>query len=131
MTDILSETQAARAALLAEFENYLVKQRGLSPRTIYHTLRFANRFLDHRFGEATMDLPDLRPADVIGFTEHVLTTARRDKTVATHLRIFLQYLFARGLTATNLAPGIPKAARRWDARLSRHLSPEGVEASFF
>lgn len=61
MTDILSETRAARAALLAECENYLVKQRGLSPRTIYHTLRFANRFLDHRFGEATMNLPDLRP----------------------------------------------------------------------
>ena len=128
MTDNLSETQAARAALLAEFESYLVKQRGLSPRTIYHTLRFANRFLDHRFGEATMDLPALRPADVIGFIEHVLTTARRDKTVASHLRTFFQYLFARGLTATNLALSIPKAAHRWDARLPRHLSPEGVEA---
>mgnify|MGYP002738498736 FL=1 len=76
MTDILSETRSARAALLAEFESYLVKQRGLSPRTIYHTLRFANRFLDHRFGAATMNLPDLRPADVIGFIEHVLTPPR-------------------------------------------------------
>lgn len=79
MTDILSETRSARAALLAEFEIYLVRQRGLSPRTIYHTLRFANRFLDHHFGEATMDLPNLRPAHVIGFIEHVLATARRDK----------------------------------------------------
>jgi site-specific recombinase XerD len=128
MTDILSETQSARAALLVEFESYLVKQRGLSPRTIYHTLRFANRFLDHRFAEATMDLPSLRPTDVIRFMEHVLMMARRDKTVATHLRTFFQYLFARGLTATNLAPSIPKAAHRWGARLPRHLTPEGVEA---
>ncbi|WDA34573.1 MULTISPECIES: tyrosine-type recombinase/integrase [Sphingobium] len=128
MTDILTEVGAARAVLLADFEGYLIKQRGLSPRTIYHTLRFANRLLDHRFGEGPINLPDLRPADVIGFVEHVLAAGRRDKTVATHVRIFLQYLFARGVTATNLALSLPKAAKRWDARLPRHLSPEGVEA---
>ena len=42
----LTEAQIARAALLADYEAYLVKQRGLSPRTIYHVLRFAHRFLD-------------------------------------------------------------------------------------
>ncbi len=128
MTDILTEAGTARAVLLTDFEDYLVKQRGLSPRTIYHTLRFANRFLDHRFGEGAINLPGLRPADIIGFIEHVLTTGRRDKTVATHVRAFLQFLFARGVTATNLALSLPKAAKWWDARLPRHLAPEGVEA---
>jgi site-specific recombinase XerD len=128
MTDIPIDALSVRAALLAEFEDYLVKQRGLSPRTIYHTLRFANRFLDHRFGGAALDLPRLSPADVIGFIEHVLATGRRDKTVSTHVRTFLQYLFGRGVTATNLALSLPKIAGRWDARLPRHLSPEGVEA---
>lgn len=33
MTDILTEAGAARAVLLASFEDYLVKQRGLSART--------------------------------------------------------------------------------------------------
>lgn len=124
----LTEAQIARAALLAGFETYLVKQRGLSPRTIYHTLRFAHRLLDHRFGDAMIDPWRLCPADVIGFIEHVLVRARRDKTVATHVRTFLQYLFGCGATATNLALSVPRTAKRWAARLPRHLSPDGVEA---
>ncbi len=128
MTDILSNAPMARAALLADYEDYLVKQRGLSQRTIYHSLRFADRLLDHRFGEGTIDLRSLRSADVIGFSEYVLAAGRRDKTVATHVRTFLQYLFARGSTATNLALSLPKIAKRWDARLPRHLSPDGIEA---
>lgn len=124
----LTEAQAYRAKLLADFETYLVKQRGLSPRSVLHTIGFARRFLDYRFGQEIIDPGSLRPADAIGFMEHVLTSARRDKTVATHLRIFLQYLFAYGATATNLALSVPKTARHWGARLPRHLSPEGVEA---
>lgn len=126
----LSEIQVARAALLADFEAYLVKQRGLSPRTIYHVLRFADRFLDRRFGTGTMDLTRLRAIDVIGFVQHLLAGKHpyRDKTATTHLRAFFQYLFWRGTTATNLALSIPKAAQRWAARLPRHLSPDGVEA---
>ena len=116
--------------MLADYEAYLVKQRSLSPRTIYHVLRFADRFLDHRFGAAMIDLTRLRAADAVGFVQHLLTGKHpyRDKTAATHLRTFFQYLFGRGATGTNLALSIPKAAKRWDARLPRHLSPDGVEA---
>ena len=126
----LTEVQIARAALQASFEAYLVNQRGLSPRTVYHTLRFADRFLDHRFGTAMFDLACLRAADVIGFVQHLLTgkLPYRDKTATTHLRTFFQYLFGRGATTTNLALCIPKMAQRWNARLPRHLSPDGVEA---
>lgn len=124
----LTEAQIARARLLADFETYLVKQRGLSPRTIPHTAGFARRFLDFRFGEAMIDPGRLRPADAVGFIEHVLAGARRNKTVATHVRIFLQYLFGCSATATNLALSVPRTARRWGARLPRHLSPDGVEA---
>jgi site-specific recombinase XerD len=126
----LTKVQIARAALMSDFESYLLKQRGLSPRTIYHTLRFANRFLDHRFGTAMIELAHLRAADAIGFVQHLVTSKPpyRDKTPATHLRTFFQYLFGRGITGTNLALSIPKAAQRWAARLPRHLLPEGVEA---
>ena len=44
-----------------------------------HTIGFARRFLDYRFGAASIDLGSLRPADAIGFMERVLTSARRDK----------------------------------------------------
>jgi len=126
----LTEAQVALAALLTDFETYLVKQRGLSPCTIGHALGFATRFLDHRFGNRTIELPRLRATDTIDFVQHVLArrTPYRDKTVTTHLRTFFQYLFARGETATNLALSIPKTAQRWDARLPRHLSSDGVEA---
>lgn len=126
----VTPVQAARAELLADFEAYLIKQRGLSPRTVAHTSGFANRFLDHRFGNKMIDLTHLRAADTISFVQHVLArrTPYRDKTVTTHLRTFFQYLFARGSTATNLALSIPKAAQHWGARQPRHLVPEGVEA---
>lgn len=66
----LTEAQVARAALLTDFETYLVKQRGLSQRTIYHTLRFAHRLLDYRFGDAMIDpwsCPASVDSDGLGF----------------------------------------------------------------
>jgi len=126
----LTEAQIARAGLLTHYEAYLIKQRGLSPRTIYHTLRFGDRFLDHRFGNGAIDLHAIGASDVVGFIQHLLTRKQpfRDKTPATHLRTFFQYLFGRGITATNLALCVPKVTKRWDARLPRHLSPDEVEA---
>lgn len=126
----LTEAQVARNALFADYEAYLTKQRGLSLRTIYHALRFANRFLDHRFGAGAIDLPAIDAADVVAFVQYLLTRKKpfRDKTPATHLRAFFQYLFGRGITATNLALCVPKVTKRWDARLPRHLSPDEVEA---
>ena len=124
-----TEAQIARRELLTDYETYLVKQRGLSPRSIYHVLRFANRFLDHCFGAAMIDIDRLRPADVISFIQQLLTSKNpyRDKTPASHLRTFFQYLFGRGATATNLALCIPRTAKRWDARLPRHLMPDAVD----
>lgn len=37
----LTPAQAERAELLRNFETYLLRQRGLSPRSVYHVLRFA------------------------------------------------------------------------------------------
>lgn len=126
----LTPAQAERTELLSNFETYLIRQRGLSPRTIYHVLRFADRFLDHRFGDNMLDLPALNVGDVVAFMEHLLTRKRpfRDKTPATHLRSFCQYLFAKALTTTNLSLCVPRAHKPWGARLPRHLSPDEVEA---
>ncbi len=126
----LTPAQAERAELLGSFETYLVRQRGLSPRTIYHVLRFADRFLDHRFGDDMLDLLALNVRDVAAFMEYLVTRKRpfRDKTPATHLRSFFQYLFAQGLTTTNLSLCVPRAHKPWGARLPRYLSPEEVDA---
>jgi hypothetical protein len=65
----LTPAQAERAELLGDFETYLVRQRGLSPRTIYHVRRFWDRFLDHRFGDDMLDLQALNVRDVVAFVE--------------------------------------------------------------
>lgn len=127
---LLTPAQVERVELLKNFETYLVRQRGLSTRTVYHVLRFADRFLDHRFGDRMLDLPTLNARDVIAFMEHLLARKRpfRDKTPATHLRSFFQYLFAQGYTTTNLSLCVPRAHKPWGARLPRYLSPDEVEA---
>ena len=126
----LTPAQAERAELMSNFETNLLRQRGLSPRSVYHVLRFADRFLDHRFGDHMLDLPALNARDVVAFIEYLLARKRpfRDKTPATHLRSFFQYLFAQGLTTTNLSLCVPRAHKPWGARLPRHLSPHEVEA---
>ncbi|MGX9948303.1 tyrosine-type recombinase/integrase [Bradyrhizobium denitrificans] len=126
----LTPAQAERCELLGNFETYLIRQRGLSPRTIYHVLRFADRFLDHRFGANMLALSDLRTRDVVAFLEDLLGRKRpfRDRTPGTHLRSFFQYLFSQGLTTTNLALCVPRVYKSWGVRLPRYLSPDEVEA---
>src|SRR3546814_18522380 len=77
----------------------------LSPRTIYHAWRFADRFLDHRFGDGEAKLAAISAGDVVSFLQHLLGRKGpyRDKTAATHMRAFFQSLFQRGVPETNLA----------------------------
>lgn len=127
---LLTPAQIERVELLSNFETYLLRQRGLSPRSIEHVLRFAARFLAHRFGDQMFDMPALKARDIVAFMEHVIArkTPYRDKTVSTHLRSFFQYLFAQGLTTTNLSLCVPSVRKPWGARLPRYLSPDEVEA---
>lgn len=122
--------QVERARLRAGYEDYLHRQRGLSPRTIVHAWRFADRFLDHRFGGGRIDLAATAASDVIAFLQHLLSrkTPYRDKTASTHLRCFFQYLFKSGMIASNLALCVPRVAQPRGTRLPRHLTPDQVEA---
>jgi integrase/recombinase XerD len=110
--------EIARAELKRDYEVYLRRQRGLSERTIFHSWRFADRFLEFRFGDEIGDLSQITPADIVGFLQHLTTRMPpfRDKTPSTHLRNFFRYLFKAGKTATNLALSIPSVAQ-WSAPL--------------
>lgn len=126
----LTAAQAERRELLGNLELYLLRQRGLSPRSVKHVLGFAVRFLAHRFGDGRLDLAVLSARDVVAFMEHVIArkTPYRDKTLSTHLRGFFQYLFAQGLTTTNLSLCVPRVHKPWGERLPRYLSPDELEA---
>ena len=63
----------------------MIRQRAISPRTIYHSWRVADRFLDHRFGSDKTDLAAMSAGEVISFL-HYLPGRKgpyRDKTAAT------------------------------------------------
>jgi integrase/recombinase XerD len=119
----------ARTALRQAYEAYLRRHRGLRERSIFHAWRIADRWLTFRFGAALGDLAQLSLTDITDFLQHLAqrTPPLRDKTIASHLRNFCRYLFQAGITATNLAEGIPSVAQRYGTRLPRHLTPEQVE----
>lgn len=126
----VSAAQIAKDQLLEDLERFLLGQRGLSSSSVYHIRRYAVRFLDHRFGDMMPDPSAIRHHDIVAFLEHIqkgksLSMAR---TPASHLRCFFQYLFARGLTATNLSSAVPKLHRANNTRLPRYLPPAEIEA---
>lgn len=126
----VSAAQIAKGQLLEDLERFLLGQRGLSSSSVYHIRRYAVRFLGHRFGDMMPDPSAIRHHDVVAFLEHIqkgksLSMAR---TPASHLRCFFQYLFARGLTATNLSSAVPKLHRSNNTQLPRYLPPAEIEA---
>ncbi|MCA0421813.1 MAG: site-specific integrase [Proteobacteria bacterium] len=126
----VSDAQIAKDQLLDDLERFLLGQRGLSSSSVYHIRRYAVRFLDYRFGDMMPDTSLIKHHDIVGFLEHVqkgksLSMAR---TPASHLRCFFQYLFARGLTATNLSSAVPTVHRTRQPRLPRYLPPVDIEA---
>jgi hypothetical protein len=54
-------TEIARTELRGDYQTYLRRQRGPSERTIFHSWRIADHFLEFRFGEEIGDLS--RPID--------------------------------------------------------------------
>ena len=122
--------ELARAALRRDWEDYLRRQRGLADNTIIRAGHVIDQFLTFRFGAEVLDFHRIIPNDIAAFLQRQSgqKIPYRDKTQPTHLRNFFQYLFSKGLTATNLALCIPKVAQRYAARLPRHLAPEQVEA---
>jgi len=121
--------ESPTATLGRQYENYLKKERGLSPVTITHYWSFARRFLVERFGDASLRIGDLVPDDISRF---LLRHARSSSPVAaklmvTSLRSFFRFLFLNGQTESDLAGAVP-TVRHWRlAELPKYLNPEEVE----
>ncbi len=125
----LTAKEIVRVELRQNYENYLRHQRGLSERTVSHYWQIADRFLKFRFGEEVWDPSQITSSDIVRFLQYLITRnpQRRDKSASCFLRNFFRYLFTSGVTVTNLAMGIPRVARRYGARLPRHLTSGHVE----
>jgi integrase/recombinase XerD len=115
--------------LQAEYEVYLREQRGLTEATIYHCVRFLDRFMTFRFGEKLGNLNDITPADIVKFLCDIMgrKISYRDKTPPTHLRSLFRFLFWSGKTKRDLASSLPRVATGRASHLPRSLRPEEIE----
>ena len=58
--------------LQAEYEAYLREQRGLTEVTMYHCVRFLDRFMKFHFGATLGDRNDITPAVIVKFLREVI-----------------------------------------------------------
>ena len=107
----------------------LVATFGMSEATIYHCVRFLERFMSFRFGETLGELYDITPDDIVAFLARLTAGLRpyRDKTPPTHLRTLFKFLFWSGKTRRNLANSVPRVAQPRPANLPRHLMPDEIQ----
>jgi site-specific recombinase XerD len=112
--------------LLAEFRRYLLRERGVTGRTVELYEPAARLFLSGRSEPLADDLARLSGGEINTF---VLREARRrparSAEMVSALRALLRFLYARGVIAEPLAAAVPPVAcRRED--LPRGIAPEQV-----
>lgn len=121
--------ETAKGRLLADYDTYLRRHRGLSEATIYACIRYADRFLTFRYKARLGDLGKLTAGDIYDFLRQFRDRATpfRDKTPPTHLRNFFKYLFWSGKTGRNLAESVPRMKQPAQQAAPRHLSPDQIQ----
>jgi len=114
--------------LLGCYEQYLLRERGLTANTVRCRQRTAHHFLSAWSQPDRVELARLTAADV---TRFVLRECRgcsvgHAKVIVTNLRCLLRFLFLEGHTATSLAAAAPAIAGWRLSGLPRALEPGQV-----
>jgi site-specific recombinase XerD len=117
------------AMLQKRYENFLKKDRGLSPVTATRYGTFVRRFIVERFGDARICVRKLVPSDISGFLlRHARSGSPGEaKLMVTALRSFFRFLFQHGETENDLAGAVPTVPAWRLADVPKYLTPEEVE----
>jgi site-specific recombinase XerD len=117
------------AMLQKRYENFLRKERGLSPSTIGGYWRFIRLLLVERFGEGPIYLRRLAPGDISDFVLQYTRSGPPSAPImlVPALRSFFRFLFQYGETERNLAGAVPTVARWRLAGVPKYLEPDDVE----
>ena len=111
--------------LVADYRDFLVKERALSERTSATWGPVNEKFLREKFGGGPVSrLKRIKPVDVIEFVQrhaHKHSPARATIMISA-LRSLLHYLYYKGLTVRNLSGAVPRVARWSCSNLPRYLS---------
>ncbi|MEJ8859604.1 tyrosine-type recombinase/integrase [Variovorax robiniae] len=115
--------------LAGDFAAYLREERALAPSTVRTYLPFVALLLAERFDRGSVNLGDLRAADITGFVQHHAAhlQTRRCKTMTTALRSFLQYARYRGDVTADLTAAIPAVASWSRTSIPRAIAPAHVQ----
>jgi site-specific recombinase XerD len=120
---------APRDQIIAEFSDYLQRERGLAVRSIIGYSRTIRRFLREACPAGTKDLSKINQADVLRYVERHARDGSppSGRAMCSSLRAFLRYLHHKGLSRVSLAGCVP-SIREWKfANLPTYLSAEQVQ----
>jgi len=122
-------TDNAQARIVADFQRYLLQERGLSPLTLLNYVAVMEHLLSERFHNRAPNFAMLRAPHVTGF---VMRHARqlspmRARLMVTALRSFFRYRRHRGAIATDLAACVPTVPNWSLSTLPRFLPAATVE----
>ena len=117
------------AALLEEFAEYLVGERGLAPATVRRYGYFAGLLLAMRsWADGRESVRSLSPGEIAVFMlgQRERRGAGSLNNVAAALRALAQFLFVRGYTPASLAAAVPTGPSWRGAGLPRTVEPAVV-----
>jgi integrase/recombinase XerD len=99
-------------AMVANFERFLLRERGLAAGSISYLCANARTFLVYRFGSEPVDLGAISAADILDFVQRRarLLQPRAVKQVVSALRTFLRYANYRGEIDAALIGAAPAVA---------------------
>lgn len=113
----------------ARYEEHLRKERGACHGTVEGYVAVVRGFLTRCFGTSPIELTTLEAGDIGDYLlDHARTRSpKRVEYVATALRSFFRFLFARGETPSDLSTGILTARTTRFAGVPRYLPAADVE----
>ena len=127
----LTEQSGPVERLLADYRDYLVRERGLAAGTVRLREQVARLFLRERPEPLELALRRLGPGEVTAFVLDQCRSGRRGgssaKTLTSGLRSLLWFLHVAGWVPVPLAPTVPSVAGWRLASLPRALEARQVE----
>lgn len=123
-----TDVEMTLGTLLAAFDEYLRRVRGLCPGTRRNYVRYAREFMSSVFVDNAPDPHQIRSEEVTAFVCGALGRyrPRTVEEVATSLRVFFRFLYSQGLCRNKLDDAVPVVPRR-GTPLVKHLETAPFE----
>ncbi len=117
------------AYLKSQYDDYLLKERGLSAVTGSRYWAYIHRFLCERYGNRPMRLYDLCPQDIDGFLFNHANerTPKAAQLMVSAMRLFLRFLFRYGKTKCDLSTAVPTVPSWRLTEIPKYIKPEEVK----